>query len=222
YLTTAPIALAFDVPGGSAIATASPAPLEAWLALDPDPLFGPLVADMIESRMRSYVTALRREPATAPLGSHIEVTRSGTQIVARLGGAADADLAAATRAVIAAHGTVSPPAQATFRCPPNAGALLSCGPGNRLEVRALGAAVTPLIDASLAPVVANGVVEGLRLTTPVPALGLVLGDLVIAAQGHKVAHRIALAEILRRAKGSLALTIVRDGTTMQLTLHERL
>lgn len=218
YLARAPLALAFDLPGGAAIGTAAAAPLEAWLAIDVLPLF----ADVIENRVRDYLAGLRSDPATGPFASQIEVTRTGSQIVARLGGAVDADLAAATRAVIAAHSRVAPVARASYLCPPIAPPLLACEPGNRLAVTALGAAVTPLIDASLAPVVANGVVDGLRLTAPVPALGLLTGDIVVAAQGRKVAHRIGLAEILRRAHGSLALTIVRDGTTIQLGLHERL
>lgn len=218
YLGRAPIALALDVPGGSAIATATAAPLEAWLALDVHPLF----ADVIEKRVRGYVDGLRGEPATAAFPGHIAITRTGSQIVARLDGAVDADLAVATRAMIAAHGKVAPRAQARYVCPPIAPPLIACEPGNLLAFTALGAAVTPLIDATIAPVVANGVVDGLRLTSPVPTLGLLTGDLVVAAQGRRVAHRIALAEILRHAKGSLALMIVRDGTTIQLGLHERL
>lgn len=218
YLVSAPIALTIDVPGGSAIGTATAAPLEAWLALDVHPLF----ADVIENRVRGYLDGLRGDPATGPFASHVEVTRTGSQIVARLGGTIDADLAGATRAVLAAHARVTPVARASYLCPPIAPPLIACEPGNRLAVTALGPAVTPLIDASLAPVVANGSIDGLRLTAPVPALGLLTGDVVVAAQGRKVAHRIALAEILRRAHGSLALTIVRDGTTIQLGLHERL
>ena len=218
YLETAPIAMMLEVPGGSAIATAAPAPLEAWLALDVHPLF----ADVIEKRVRGYVEGLGADRATAPFARKIVVARTGAQIVARLDGDVDADLAGATRAVIAAHGKVAPRARASYVCPPIAPPLLACEPGNVLAFSALGPAVTPLIDASLAPVVANGMVEGLRLTAPVPALGLVTGDLVVAAQGRKIVHRIALAEILRHARGSLALTIVRDGTTIQLGLHERL
>src|SRR5665647_559611 len=190
YLARAPIALALDVPGGSAIATATVAPLEAWLALDVHPLF----ADVIEKRVRGYVDGLRADPATASFHPHIAVTRTGAQIVARLDGAVDADLAVATRALIAAHANVAPRAQARFVCPPIAPPLIACEPGNILAFTALGAAVTPLIDATLAPVVANGVVDGLRLTAPVPTLGLLTGDLVVAAQGRRVAHRIALAE----------------------------
>lgn len=218
YLVNAPLALALDVPGGSAIATATAAPLEAWLALDVHPLF----TDVIEHRVRAYVTALAGARATEPFASHITITRTGSQIVARLDGGVDADLAVATRSLIAAHDQVAPRAQARYVCPPIAPPLIACESGNILAFTALGPAVTPLIDASFAPVVANGVVDGLRLTAPVPSLGLVTGDVVVAAQGRKVAHRIALAEILRRAHGSLTLTIVRDGTTIQLGLHERL
>ncbi len=217
YLATAPIALAFDVPGGSAIGTATPAPLGAWLAVDVHPLF----ADVIENRVRGYLAGLRGNQATEKLASSIEVTRTGSQIIARLGNT-DGDLAAATRAVLAAHARVEPAVRPGYLCPPIAAPLLACEPGNRLVVSALGAAVTPLIDASLAPVVANGTVDGLRLTAAVPSLGLVTGDIVLAAQGRKLAHRIGLAEILRRAHGTLALTIVRDGTTIQLRLEERL
>ncbi len=217
YLAAAPIAMTLEVPGGSAIATAAPAPLEAWLALDVHPLF----ADVIEKRVRSYVEGLAADRATAPFARKIVVARTGTQIVARFDGDVDADLAGATRAVIAAHGKVAPRARASYVCPPIAPPLLTCEPGNVLAFTALGPAVTPLIDAPFAPVVANGMVEGLRLTAPVPSLGLVTGDLVVAAQGRKIAHRISLTEILRRARGSLALTIVRDGTTIQLGLHER-
>jgi hypothetical protein len=218
YLASAPIALALDVPGGSAIAAATAAPLEAWLALDVHPLF----TDVIEQRVRRYVTGLRSDRATSPFASHIAITRTGSQIVARLDGAVDADLAVAMRSLIAAHGKVEPRAQARYVCPPIVPPLIACQPGTNLSFTSLGPAVTPLIDAPLAPVVANGVVDGLRLTAPVPGLGLVTGDVVVAAQGRKVAHRIALAEILRRAHGSLALTIVRDGTTIQLDLRERL
>lgn len=218
YLASAPIALAFDVPGGSAIGTAAVAPLEAWLALDVHPLF----IDVIENRARSYLDGLRADPATAPFVSHIAITRTGSQIVARLGGDLDTDLARATRVILAAHARVVPAARASYLCPPIASPLIACEPGNRLVVSALGAAVTPLIDAPLAPVVANGVVDGLRLTAAVPALGLVIGDVIVAAQGRKVAHRVALAEILRRAHTTLTLTVVRDGTTFTLGLEERL
>jgi hypothetical protein len=218
YLANAPLALALDVPGGSAIATATAAPLEAWLAVDVHPLF----TDVIEQRVRAYVTGLAGARATAPFASHIAITRTGSQIVARLDGAVDADLAVATRSLIAAHGRVAPRPTARYVCPPIAPPLIACEAGNILAFTDLGPAVTPLIDAPLAPVVANGVVDGLRLTAPVPSLGLITGDLVVAAQGRKVAHRIGLVEILRRARGSLALTIVRDGTTIQLGLRERL
>jgi hypothetical protein len=217
YLATAPIALTLEVPGGTAIATASVAPLEAWIALDVHPLF----ADVIEKRVRDYIARQFSDPATLPFAKRIAVTRTGSQIVATLdAGKVDADLAVATRALIAAAGRVAPRARAPYTCPPIAPPLIACRPGNVLAFTALGAAVTPLIDASLAPVVANGVVDGLRLTAPIPALGLLAGDVVVAAQGRKVAHRIALAEILRRARGSLALTIVRDGTTIQIGMHE--
>ncbi len=218
YLATAPIALAIDVPGGSAIGTATAAPVEAWLALDVHPLF----ADVTENRVRGYLDRLRSDPATGAFASHIEVSRTGSQIIARFGGAPDADLAGVTRAVLAAHARVAPVVRPSYLCPPIAPPLFACEPGNRLVVSALGAAVTPLIDASLAPVVANGIVDGLRLTAAVPALGLLTGDVVLAAQGRKLAHRIALAEILRHAHGTLALTIVRDGTTFLIRIEERL
>lgn len=218
YLATGPIALAIDVPGGSAIGTATAAPLEAWLAVDVHPLF----ADVIENRVRGFIDVLRSAPATQAIASRIEVTRTGSQIVARLGDAPDADLAGATRAVLAAHARVAPVAAPSYLCPPIASPLIACEPGNRLVVSALGAAVTPLIDTALAPVVANGSVDGLRLTAAVPTLGLLTGDIVLAAQGRKLAHRIALAEVLRRARETLSLTIVRDGTTFQLHLEERL
>lgn len=218
YLATAPIALAIDVPGGSAIGTATAAPLEAWLALDVHPLF----ADVVENRVRGFIEGLRRAPTTDAFASHIQVTRTGSQIIARLAAAPDADLAGATRAVLAAHARVAPAVRSRWLCPPIASPLIACESGNRLVVSALGAAVTPLIDTSLTPVVANGVVDGLRLSAPVPTLGLLAGDIVRAAQGRKLAHRIALAEVLRRAKETLWLTIVRDGTTFQLELEERL
>jgi len=217
YLATAPIAVTLEVPGGSAIATASMAPLEAWIALDVHPLF----ADVIEKRVKDYITGPLTDPATLPFAKRITVTRTGSQIVATLDGASvDADLAVAARSLIAGSGKVAPRPRAPYRCPPIAPPLIACRPGNVLAFTALGAAVTPLINAPLSPVVANGVVDGLRLTAPIPALGLLTGDLVVAAQGRKVAHRIALSEILRRAKGSLALTIVRDGTTIQIGMHE--
>jgi len=217
YLATAPIALTLEVPGGSAIATGSVTPLEAWIALDVHPLF----ADVIEKRVRDYIAGQFSDPATLPFAKRIAVSRTGSQIVATFDGTrVDADLAVATRTLIAASGKVAPRPRAPYKCPPIAPPLIACRPGNVLAFTALGLAVTPLIDASLSPVVANGVVDGLRLAAPIPALGLLTGDVVVAAQGRKVGHRIALAEILRRAKGSLALTIVRDGTTIQIGMHE--
>lgn len=216
YLLRAPVAVAIDVPGGSAIATATPEPAAAWLAIDMAPMF----ADAAERHVRGYVERLVGEPQAADLARGIEIQRTGAQIVARLDALpATADLPAAVRVLLGWHGGPRPRgAGAAFTCPPLAAPIVRCTAGTRFEVSALAAAVAPLIAARTAPVIANGVVAGLRLEASIPTLGLRVGDVVVAAQGQPIATRAQLAEVLGGARGVAHLTISRDGASARLQL----
>jgi hypothetical protein len=217
YLVSAPIAISSVVPGGKLLATASPRPLEAWVALDalPDD------ARQVEQLVRGYVARLAGTASTAPFAANIRVTREGPQIVARLEGHVDADLAVAVRTVLGWKDAATVRDDA-FVCP---GVLtppvVSCQGGRWFVVTALRTAVTAVIDAEVTPVVVNGSVTGLRLAAAVPSLGLVAGDVVVGADGRHVTGRSQLAEILRGTSVSTTLTVQRAGTATELRIVER-
>lgn len=216
YLLSSPLVATMELAGGTAIATARPEPLEAWLAFDTTPELAPVV----EARMKAYLEELANRPVTGPFVQRVAVTRQGSQVVARLQGPVDADLSVAVRLAIAETAASAPEIAATLPCPPIVAPVKACDAGPVFEVTAIRDAVAPLVAAPLLPVIENTRVRGLRLGTAVPALGLDENDVIVSAGGRLVVNRVQASEILRRAKGRIALVVERDQRTSTLSLVE--
>ncbi|MDX2088120.1 MAG: hypothetical protein SFX73_09725 [Kofleriaceae bacterium] len=216
YLLTAPLVATLELAGGSAIATARPEPLEAWFAFDTTLALAPLV----ETRLKAYLDTLANRPVTGPFVQRIEVTRQGSQVVARMAGPVDADLAVAVRLALSEVGTSTPDEVKGLPCPPRVAPVRSCDPGPAFRVTALADAVAPILAAPLLPVIENTRVRGLRLGAAVPALGLEANDILIGVDGRPAIDRAQLSEILRRARGRVAIVVERDRHTSTVSLVE--
>jgi len=223
YLATAPLALALEVPGGAAIGTARPEPLEAWLALEMAPWF----ADAAEGHVRGFVERLGREPTTVQLARRLEVTRDGTQILARLAElpaseprVTDAELVVALRTILSWAGRARPPA-VSLSCPPLLSPIVRCTNGTRFEVSSLALLAPHVATVESTPVIRQGTIAGARLAVPLPRLGLRAGDVVLGVEGRALGHLRDLAEVLARGQGRIVLAIERDGAIAQLELIER-
>lgn len=193
YLGRAPIAVAAQLAGGKVIATAQPQPLEAWLAFDADSVE---LATAAETRARDHVARLGKNPATAPLAG-ITVTRTGTQVKVTLAGALAGDLGVAAKAVLAREREVAAPPP--IACPSQLAAPV-------VECKAATFRISPRaeLSAELAPVVSNGAVVGFRLGRPLPALGLVAGDLIVAIDG-RIATALAQVRAALAREASFAI-----------------
>jgi len=212
YLRTAPIAaVALGLGDARAIATAQPEPLDAWLAIDAPG------GDAIEQAVQRQIDTLRADPSTATVARALHASRAGDQVVVRLAGAADLDLAAAARAVLGWADDQSRPEAASFACP-DPGPGTNCSDGTTYRLQRLSEELK-LIDSAgqVTPVVESGVVTGLRLGAPVPHLGLEAGDVVKAVDGRPITSRAMLLRLVPSARGETSV-MVRRGTTEKL-LH---
>jgi hypothetical protein len=208
YLASAPIAAA-SLGAFHVLATAQPDPLEAWLAIDeqsaPD-------ADALEMVVAAQVVRMQRDAATSAIASRLHSSRNGAQIIVRLDGPVDGDLAVVARTLLAWLDERARPAAARFACPAPAPGI-TCEDGTRYHVASLAGALTAIVGAGRpAPIVANGLVAGLRLDAPVAPLGLAAGDVVLAVGGRLVTSRAMLADRVAHARGETTVTI-RRGTT---------
>lgn len=210
YLASAPIAMAMAFDGGELIATARPDPLEAWLALDTSPALAP----QLETALRAQLARMGSEPTTSPLAAHVEIVRTGPQVVARLARAADFDLAAAVRTLRAWSRRPQPRPAVALACPPLGELVTACSDANAqlvVTTKSAQQAVALLVAARCSPVVQNQSVRGLRLEADVPALGLRAGDVIVGSAGRLVTSKALLVEALSReaAGGGTSLTIRR-------------
>jgi hypothetical protein len=223
YLTSAPFAaVSLDEP--HLLATAQPEPLEAWLAVD-----APGHAQDIERAIAEHVARMQRDPATAALAAHLRTSRAGDdQVVVRLEGPFDGDLAVAARAVLAGLDEQARPAAARFACPTPAAPDIECTggaggtSGTSYRVGSLRTELASIVTAGQpAPIVTNGLVTGLRLEAAVPRLGLDAGDVVLAVAGRLVTSRAMLADRIAHARGEIGLTIRRGTSEKVLQFAER-
>jgi hypothetical protein len=215
YLTTAPIA-AVSLGEPSAVAAAQADPLEAWLAID-----APGGARAVEQTFAERIARMQRDPSTAPVASKLRIARTDAQVVIRLDGPVDGDLAVAARAMLAGLEERAAPAAAAFVCPSPAAPDISCTDGTSYRVRSLEALASIVRVGQPAPIVSNGLVAGLRLRAPVAEIGLAADDVVLAVGGRLVTSRAMLAERLAQARGEISLTIRRGGTEKVLQFAER-
>ena len=219
YLLSSPIALSIALPGLSVLATASSDPLEAWVAIDTLEI----AVTLVEQKVRGVVNHLAHADATAPFAKAIEISHTGAQVVARLTGPVDADLAIAVRTTIDWYSVPAVRAAVGFSCPDRdpTGVITGCTNGTSFTVASLANALAPLESAEVAVIIDNGRVEWLRLDKPIPSLGLRRGDLLLAAEGRHLGSANQLVEMLRGARRSISLTIQRDAVTATLELVER-
>lgn len=218
YLASAPIAAA-AIGDVHVVAAVQPDPLDAWVAIDV-----PGGADAIARDAAALIARLAREPATAALAGRLRSSRPGpTQLVVRLTGALDGELAAAVRTVLAwadAPAGAAPAAPA-FACPTPAPEV-TCTGGTRYRVASLATDLAPIVTIGRpAPIVVDGSVTGLRLGAAIPGLGLEAGDVVVAIAGRLVTSRTMLADRLAHARVATTLTIRRGAAETELEFVER-
>lgn len=216
YLTSAPIAASVVLPGGKLLATASGEPLEGWLAIDTLETTSALA----EQKVRGIVDRLARTESTARFAAAIEISHDGSQVIARLTGPVDGDLALAVRTVVDGFHAPAAPAVVGFACPPLGPPIIGCANGTALRVSSLAAAVAPLVAADVAVIVENERIAWLRLDSPVPSLGLVKGDRLLAVDGRRLTGAAQLATELARARHTTRVTIQRAAVTATLELAE--
>ncbi|HEY0482665.1 MAG TPA: hypothetical protein VGD37_34320 [Kofleriaceae bacterium] len=221
YLETSPIA---GVALGDlhVLAAAQPEPFDAWVTIDV-----PGGADPIAQAVAEQLAKLQREPATAPLVARIHTARPGpTQLVVRLTGPLDVDLAAAVRTALAwldAAAEPHPATAAAFSCArPTPEVRCLDGKGTSYQVTSLPEDMAQILTVGHpTPIVINGSVTGLRLDSAVPAFGLEAGDVLVAAAGRLVTSRTMLTDRIAHARGATSLTIRRGGTETVVTFAER-
>ncbi len=216
YLRTAPIAASIVLPGASILATMSPEPLEGWLAIDT----AELASAAVEQKVRGVVDRLARTEPTARFAASIAISHDGPQVIARLTGPVDADLALVVRTVSEWYAAPAVRSAVGFACPPLGPPIIGCANGTSLRVSSLGAALGPLIDAPIAAIIENERVAWLRLDAAIPALGLRRGDLLLAVDGRHLASSAQLVDQLRGARRTTSITIQRDAVTATLVLAE--
>jgi hypothetical protein len=217
YLTTAPFA-AVSLADPHLLAAAQPDPLDAWLAIDARGR-----AEDIERAIAEQVARMQRDPSTAAFASRLRTSRVGDdQVVVRLTGPIDGDLAVAARAMLAGLDERARPPAAQFVCPTPAAVDISCTNGTTYRVGSLRTDLAPIVTAGRpTPIVSNGLVTGLRLEAAVAPLGLDAGDVVLAVAGRLVTSRAMLADRIAHARGETSLTIRRGTTDKVLQFAER-
>jgi hypothetical protein len=215
YLTGAPVAAAVlgDV---HVLAAAQPDPLDAWAAID---VAGG--ADPVAGAIAERIAALSRGAPSGALG-RLRLSRPGPgQIVVRLTGPIDDDLASALDTALAATvDAARPEPPPAFACPPAARGV-ECTAG-RFRVGSLAGSLAAITaDGRPAPVVVDGSVAGLRLAAAVPPLGLEAGDVVVAIAGRLVTSRTLLADWIAHARIATTVTIRRGTAEIVLEFAER-
>lgn len=200
-------------------ASAQPDPVEAWVAFDADPAF----ADTLEAGVRALVERMRVDSTTSGVAARLTVTRDGSQVVARVAGKVDADLAAAARTLVAwgwGH-TKNEPAPLGWKCPAASDLVLGCTDRTTLEVTSLTKVAEAIKAAPLATVVTNGQVSGLRLDGDLPHFGLVRGDLVFACEGRPLENRDQLIDAILHGPHEASITVRRDAVDTKLVFDEQ-
>ncbi|MBL9017043.1 MAG: hypothetical protein JNL83_22850 [Myxococcales bacterium] len=216
-LLQAPLAAEVLLPGARVIATAGIDPLEGWLAIDvPEE-----ASALAEQKVRGVVDKLARTNATVALADRIAVSHDGPQVIARLAGPVEVDLASAVRAALAILEAPEDRPRAALVCPVLAPPIVACANGSRLTATSLSAALVPLAAARLTPIVVNERVASLRLEAPVPSLGLRAGDHVLAIDGRHVTSTAQLGELLAGARARAVITLQRDAEAASLEVIEQ-
>jgi hypothetical protein len=217
YLLTAPFA-AVSLADPHLLAAAQPDPLEAWIAIDAAGR-----AQDIEHGLAEQIARMQRDPSTAAVASRLRASRTGdAQVVLRLDGPIDGDLAVAARAMLASLEERSRPIAARFMCPTPAAPDISCTGGTSYRVGSLRTDLAPIVAVGRpTPIVSNGLVTGLRLEAAVAPLGLDAGDIILAVAGRLVTSRAMLADRIAHARGETSLTIRRGTTDKVLQFAER-
>ncbi|MBA3461443.1 MAG: PDZ domain-containing protein [Deltaproteobacteria bacterium] len=217
YLARAPIALSIVLPGVKVLASAGSDPLEGWLSIDTREEASALA----EQKVRGVVDRLARTDVTAPFAQNIEISHAGSQVIARLTGPVDADLAVAVRRALELYRVPAARTAAAFECPPLGPPLVGCAGGTELTVTSLVAALEPLAKAQVTPIIENASVASVRLDRPIASLGLRSGDHLLAVDGRRLTSIAQVTELLARARGTISLTVQRTGATAVLTVTER-
>ena len=188
YLLSAPVAFAVDRDGQRAIFAAQADPLSAWLALDVQN------SAVIEQAVRGYVAMTK---------AHLEVTRSGDQIVVR-GDHLRADELASTADALERIVDRPPAPPQGFECPPAHGLLSACA-GNDVTVTALPSVIALLGRSQ--PAIDGGEIIGMRLLDD--EVFLRKGDIIREIDEQRVT---SVRDILQHARPrSSASLVVRRG-----------
>ncbi len=213
YLAASPIAVVRASADGLVIATATPQPLEGWLAID-------LPRDATAEHAAAVLGRMRHEVARlgSALASVVELEIHGSQVLARVPRArADSlvehDVAAVARAALA----FAPPATPAWRleCRDEPW-ITSCG--EALGVQSLSHVLASVITARLTPIARAGEIAGLELAEP--ALGLRAGDRIVAVAGRRVEDRDGLVSLVKAQRRGFELSVERAGAIGRFAIVE--
>lgn len=170
--------------------------------------------DRIAGEVAKLTAQLRAK--SSPLAARLQTRRKGAQLVVRIDQLAVDDLVAlASEATQLAEPVAT--SAATFTCPPPSAGIKSCVLGTSFVVSDMRLALAGMTFATTEPAVANGEIEGLRLTAD-PAIVLRRGDVILGVDTHRVTSTKQLNDLLSAAGSSVTLAVRRDGVDSVLRI----
>ena len=201
YLLRDALVVAGELPGRRVLAVATPNPFDAWLAIDA------VDTDAVMKELAALTAQLRTKSSS--LASRLHAERKGAQVVVRIDQLAVDDLVALAGE---ASQLLDPVAtrSATFSCPPPSAGIKSCVLGTTFVVSDLRLALASMTFATTEPAIANGEIEGLRLTADA-AIVLRRGDVILGVDTQRVTSTKQLNDLLEAAGSSVTLAVRRDG-----------
>ncbi|NVB85231.1 MAG: hypothetical protein HOV81_43095 [Kofleriaceae bacterium] len=208
YLVRDALVVAGEQPGRRVLAVAQASPFDAWLAIDG------LDVDRVSSEIAALTTQLRAKNSS--LVTRLHTDRKGAQVVVRIDKLEVDDLVALANEASRLLDPVTAK-HATFTCPPPSAGIKSCVLGTTFVVSDMKLALAGMTFATTEPAVANGEVEGLRLTADA-AIVLRRGDVILGVDTQRVTSMKQLSDLLASVGPSVTLAVRRDGVDSVLRI----
>lgn len=208
YLVRDALVVAGEQPGRRVLAVAQASPFDAWLSIDGHD------ADHVSSELAALTSQLRAKNSS--LVSRLHTDRKGAQVLVRIDKLEVDDLVALATEAAQLFDPVTAKT-ATFSCPPPTAGIKSCVLGTTFVVTDLKLALAGMTFATTEPAVANGEIEGLRLTADA-AIVLRRGDVILGVDTQRVTSTKQLSDLLASAGPSVTLAVRRDGVDSVLRI----